>query len=437
MRRSLDTVRNWAGNLTFSARRVVEPGSVEELQALVRRAADEGRALHAVGAAHSFSAVADGPGDQVSLRNLPSDVEIDRERGVASATGSTTLAELCPALDAAGQALPALPSLLGVTLAGAVATATHGSGDGLQTLAGSVVAMEWVDATGELRRAEVAGPDAPPWAEGLPVSLGSFGIVTRLWLRTVPAYALAQVVYERVALDELLASLPEVLAGAYSVSAFTRWREEEGSRIWCKRRVATGGQVGPEPGRPPWWARTPADGPRHPVPGMPPDRCTPQRGLPGPWHERLPHFLSTATPSMGNELQSEYFVGRDHATAAGEALRTLATDRSSAFVRALAVSELRSVAGDRRWLSPAFERDSIAFHFTWLDEPDTVAPAIEAVEELLAPFDPRPHWGKLFGVRPASLRARLPRLGEAAELRRCLDPAGLFSNDFTRDVLRG
>lgn len=430
-------MRNWAGNVSFSASRVVAPGSVEELQALVRRVASEGGALHPVGAGHSFSAVADGPGEQVSLRNLPSAVEIDRERGVASVGGSMTLAQLCPALDGAARALPALPSLLGVTLAGAVATATHGSGEAAQTLAGSVVAVEWVDATGELRREELTGPDAPPWAVGLPVSLGSLGIVTRLWLETVPSYEVAQVVYERVALDELVASLPDVLAGAHSVSVFTRWREDEGSRIWCKRRLAASGQVEADPSCRPWWARTAADGPRHPVPGMPPERCTPQLGVPGPWHERLPHFLPTATPSLGNELQSEYFVGRDHATPVGEALCGLGRDRSSAFVRALAVSELRSVAGDRCWLSPAFERDSVAFHFTWLDDPDTVARAVEAVEELLAPFEPRPHWGKLFATTPASLRARLPRLGDAADLRRHLDPAGVFSNNLTREVLGG
>jgi xylitol oxidase len=297
--------------------------------------------------------------------------------------------------------------------------------------------MEWVDARGELRREDVTGPNAPPWAGGLPVSLGSFGIVTRLWLRTVPAYAVAQVVYEQVALDKLVASLPDVLAGADSVSVFTRWREDEGSRIWCKRRLASDGQVGPDSAGPPWWAHTAADGPRHPVPGIAPDRCTPQGGLAGRWHERLPHFRPTATPSMGSELQSEYFVGREDATAAGALLCGLARDRSSAFFRALAVSEVRSVAGDRCWLSPAFERDSVAFHFTWLDEPDTVARAIEAIEELLAPFDPRPHWGKLFGASPTSLWSRLPRLGEAAELGRRLDPAGLFSNDFSRALLRG
>lgn len=430
-------VRNWAGNLTFSAGRVVSPGSVEELQELVRRAAGEGRALHAVGAAHSFSAVADGPGDQVSLRHLPSSLEIDLERGVAAVTGSTTLAELCPALDAAGRALPALPSLLGVTLAGAVATGTHGSGDGIRTLAGSVVAVEWVDATGELRREDVTGPDAPSWAAGLPVSLGSLGIVTRLWLRTVPTFSVAQIVYEQVPLDELVASISEVLAGAHSVSIFTRWRASEGSRIWCKRRVTGGGRVEPDPGERPFWAQTVADGPRHPVPGMPPDRCTPQLGRPGPWYERLPHFLPTATPSMGDELQSEYFVGREHATAAAEALRSLGDDPASELRRVLAVSEVRSVAGDPCWLSPAFDRDSVAFHFTWLDEPDAVDRAIEAVEEVLAPFAPRPHWGKLFAARPASLRSRLPRLGAAGELRRQLDPAGVFSNDLVREVLGG
>jgi len=230
------------------------------------------------------------------------------------------------------------------------------------------------------------------------VHLGRLGIVTTLTLDLVPAFELRQYVYE----DLPFAAAPEALGSAYSVSLFTDWKRI--TQVWRKCLGDDGG----------WDGARPADGPRHPIAGMPADNCTEQLGVPGPWHERLPHFRLTHTPSTGDELQSEYFIDFGDASAAIDALRELD------LRDALQVGELRTVKRDGIWLSPAYGRDSLAIHFTWVSDYGLVGPAIEAVEKALAPLDPRPHPGKL-----SLLPARRSDHFEALVAR--LDPVGKFS----------
>ena len=170
--------------------------------------------------------------------------------------------------------------------------------------------------------------------------------------------------------------------------------------------------------------------PLHPVSGMSPSACTAQGGRPGPWHRRLPHFRPDAVPSVGAELQTEYFVGRDDGPAALRAVHRL-RDQLAALVL---VTEVRTVAADEYWLSPAFERDSVAIHFTWRADMDGVMATLPAIERALAPFDPRPHWAKLATVPSAVLRRRYPRFDDATRLRLERDPAGRFGNEFLDDV---
>jgi xylitol oxidase len=171
----------------------------------------------------------------------------------------------------------------------------------------------------------------------------------------------------------------------------------------------------------------------HPVPGMPAVNCTEQFGVAGPWHERLPHFRAEFTPSSGAELQSEYLLPRESAVAA---LRALDGIRET-VAPVLQTCEVRAVAADGQWLSPSYGRDTVALHFTWIEDTRTVLPVVRRVEEALAPFDPRPHWGKVFTTPAAELRARYPRLHDFRALVRDLDPAGTFTNAFVRDVLGG
>jgi xylitol oxidase len=158
--------------------------------------------------------------------------------------------------------------------------------------------------------------------------------------------------------------------------------------------------------------------------GEDPRNCTPQLGELGPWHERLPHFRAGFKPSSGAELQSEYLVARADAPAALAAVRAL----RERIAPVLLVSEVRSVAADDLWLSPSYGRDSVGIHFTWRPDPAGVRPVVGALEAALDPFDPRPHWGKVFTTPPERLAELHPRLPDAVALFGEHDPTGKFRN---------
>jgi len=313
--------------------------------------------------------------------------------------------EVAVRLHEAGYALPNLASLPHIAVAGAVATGTHGSGVRLGSLASAVAAVEIVGPDGSLRTVARGDADFP----GSVVGLGALGIVTRLTLDLVPAFEVRQLVYD----DVPFGPLDELLGGAYSVSLFTDWRASRFSQVWHKLL----------PDQPSVLVGLAADGPRHPVPGMPPEHCTAQLGQPGPWYDRLPHFRLAYTPSAGNELQSEYLVSTVDGDAALAALDRI----RDTIAPVLLVCEVRAVAADDAWLSLAYGRDSVAFHFTWVPDAGRVAPVVTAIEDALEPFAPRPHWGKVYRLDPS---ARYERYGDFRALRRRVDPDGKFGNEY-------
>ncbi|GAA0221601.1 alditol oxidase [Saccharothrix mutabilis subsp. mutabilis] len=407
---------NWAGSFTFTADRVESPTSVDG----VRRAVAAAERAHVLGAGHSFSRVADTTGTLIRLDALPEVFDLGPDTVRVSA--GTRLAGLAERLHAKGFALPALPSLPHVTVAGAVATGTHGSGDAVGTLADLVRSLDLVTADGDLvtyRRGEAADLQAASPAatesrqshtdfDGVVVSLGALGVVVALELAVVPTFDVEQRVVADVPLAALVERFDDVFAAAHSVSAFTTW--DGTARVWVKRRV------GDPPADLAWTGGHDATAPLHPVPGRPAHHCTAQLGEPGPWHERLPHFRADFTPSVGRELQSEYFVPREHAAAALAALARLD------FGDLLLTSEIRTIAADQQWLSPTSGRASAAFHFTWRQD-DAVHAELARIEDALAPWRPRAHWGKL-STRPGDY----PGLPRFARLRAALDPAGKFRN---------
>jgi xylitol oxidase len=252
---------------------------------------------------------------------------------------------------------------------------------------------------------------------GAVVALGALGIVTRVTLDVEPAFEVAQTVRVGVPLDDLAERFDEVFAAAYSVSAFTDWRSGTAS-VWLKCRTD-----GPAPV---WEGGSAAAEPMHPVPGMVPAACTVQMGVPGPWHERLPHFRPDVTPSAGRELQSEWFLPRDAVGEAFGAVRAIA----DLVAPVLHISEVRTVRGDDLWLSPAYGRDSVTLHFTWHDDPAGVLPVVERLQEGLLPLGARPHWGKLGTTPGAEVFARYERGKDFARLAREFDPEGKFRNAF-------
>jgi xylitol oxidase len=411
-----DALTNWAGNVTFDPARFHRPASVDEVRALVAGS----ERLRVLGTGHSFSRIAETDGDLLSLERL-NDFELDAEARTVTVRGRLRYGDFAQALDAAGLALPNLGSLPHISVAGACATGTHGSGDGNTILAGAVSAIELVTATGDLVTVRRDDDDFP----ALVVGLGASGVVTALTLDLRPAFELRQHVYDRLPAAGLAAGFEEIFATGYSVSGFTRWSGPDAAQVpdldllWVKHR-STDGWVPPQQ----WHGATPADGPRHPVPGMPTENATEQLGVPGRWYDRLPHFRLEFTPSAGEELQTEYLLPRRYAV---PALAALGAVRET-FAPLLMVGEIRTVAADGSWLSAASGRDSVALHFTWHPDQPAVEAVLPVLEAALAPFEARPHWGKLFATAPETVAGLYPRHSDALAVIARYDPAGKFRN---------
>ncbi len=412
-----DALRNWAGNVHFAAGRVEHPRSLDELRELVASS----RHAHALGTGHSFSTVADTEGVLIALDRMPAAVAINADAQTVTVGGQVRWGELAPLVQAAGMALANMGSLPHISVAGSLATGTHGSGSGLGCLATAAHSLEIVTADGDLRVVSRGEPDF----DGTVVALGALGVVVRAELALVPTYDVKQTVWDDLPFDEALDHFDELMDCARSVSLFTSWANDRFEQVWVKRDTA-------DPGvELSWSTARAAMSRRHPVPGMPTEACTQQGGIAGPWFERIPHFRPDFTPSSGHELQSEYLVDRAHARNALLALKSIA----SSIAPVLQVSEIRTVASDSLWLSPCHGRDSVALHFTWADDVDAVLPVLETVEAVLAPFEARPHWGKLFTSNAKQVRETYPRFGDFVALRERWDPQHRFDNDFFRALV--
>lgn len=411
-----ERVTNWAGNVVFGAKRVHRPASVDEVAELV----SAGGPLRVLGSGHSFNTMADTTGDLISLASLPRVVEVSSDRRSVRIDGGIRYGELAPLLHAQGLALHNLASLPHISVAGAIATATHGSGVRHANLASAVSSLTLVRGDGSVVTVDRSDPDF----SGSVVHLGALGVITSLTLDVVPAFDVRQYVYDDVPRASIEQHLAAMLADGYSVSLFTDWKGLDANMAWLKRRAD-------DPISGDWFGARPADGPRHPVPGMPAMNSTEQGGVPGPWHARLPHFRMEFTPSSGEELQSEYHVAAADAPAAIDAVAAIR--RQVAPV--LQVCEIRSIAADSLWLSPNYERDSVALHFTWIADTDAVLPVVAAVEAQLAPLAARPHWGKVFTSDPAYLRTLYPRFDDFRSLVSTYDPAGSFRNPWLDAIL--
>jgi xylitol oxidase len=406
---------NWAGNYTYRARAIHAPSTPEELQQIVTRAGQ----IRVLGSRHSFTDIGDSA-ELISLDSLPAGMLVDRQAMTVTCSAARRYGELAVALEREGLALSNLASLPHIGVAGAVSTATHGSGSQNGSLSTAVRALELLTSDGSAHTLATGDPDF----DGAVVGLGALGVITSVTLAVEPFYEVGQQVFEPLGWETLLGGFDQLMASGYSVSVFTVWGKEAG-RVWVKTRDgdrALGDEL---------LGVRAARLERHPIEGLDPVAATPQLGVPGPWFDRLPHFRMGFTPSSGAEIQSEYIFPREHAVAAIEAVRGIA-----ATVRpVLQVSEIRTIAADSLWMSPQYGQDTAAIHFTWRREQQAVERAVAQVEHALEPFGARPHWGKLFladGRTLASLYERLPDFRALCER---LDPRGAFRNPWLERVL--
>ena len=414
---------NWSGNYHFRTDRVFTPSTVAEVQDAVRSVPH----LRALGTRHSFNGIADSVTAQLSTLAI-NDIQIAPDRKTVRVGAGIRYGELALALEAAGLALHNMASLPHISVGGAVATGTHGSGLGNGNLATAVNALQLVDAEGRLHTlSRAADPGRFP---GAVVALGACGVVTHLQLAVQPTFRMVQTVYQNLAFAELEGNLDRIMDAAYSVSLFTDWQNSRITQVWLKQRLPANAPATHTPA-PHFFSATLATTKLHPLSGQPAEACTGQDEHAAPWFERLPHFRLDFTPSSGDELQSEYFVPFNRAYEAIRAVEVL-RDRITPLLH---VSELRTVAADDLWLSMACGQPSLAIHFTWRSEWDAVLAILPEIEARLAPFNARPHWGKVFTMSPDRLSAQYPRLPDFRRLTQTFDPDGKFHNDFLRPFL--
>ena len=416
----MNPTSNWAGNYVYRAGRIHQPETIEQIQELIARS----QRVKALGTRHSFNDIADSAGDLISLEHFNKIIGLDRERQTVTVEAGVRYGQLARWLHGEGFALHNLASLPHISVAGACATATHGSGDRNGNLATAVSGMELVTGRGDV---VVLSHEQ---LEGTVVNLGGIGVVTKLTLDISPTFHIQQDVYENMPFSELEEHYDELTSDLYSVSLFTDWRTSTINQVWLKRRVPDGVSVKAESEL--WGAKLAANA-LHPIPNISAENCTEQMGIGGPWFERLPHFRMEFTPSSGEELQSEYFVPRQHAFAALCAIDQIRDH----IAPLLQISEIRTIAADHLWMSPCYKQDSVAIHFTWKQDWEGVRNVLPRIEEALASFHARPHWAKLFTISHERLHSLYKKMPEFQQVLQHYDPQGKFRNKFLEKHIFG
>jgi xylitol oxidase len=412
-----EKLKNWAGNVEYGTDRVYSATSVEQAQEFVKKRAR----LKVLGTRHCFNHIADSTDEFLSLRPMDKVVPLDVQAKTVTIPANMSYGQLSPYLHEQGFALHNLASLPHISVAGACATATHGSGEKNGNLATSVSALEMITASGDI--VKLSRKQDGERFSGAVVGLGALGVVTKITLNLVPTFMVKQYVYENLPLSELQEHFDAIEASGYSVSLFTDWQKKRINEVWIKSRVEVGQSFNATPE---FFGAKLATRNLHPIAELSAENCTEQMGIPGPWYERLPHFRMGFTPSAGNELQAEYFVPRRHAVEAILAIERL-RDQVSPH---LLISEIRTIAPDDFWMSPCYQQPSVTIHFTLKPDWPAVRQLLPVIERELGPFHARPHWGKLFTVSPERLKASYEKLPDFIELSKKYDPHGKFRNDF-------
>jgi alditol oxidase len=410
-------LQNWAGNITYSTDNVFYPTSVQEVQQLVKAH----NKIKALGTRHCFNIIADSKDNLLSSRDFNKLVSLDANAKTVTVEGGMKYGELAPILDAKGFALHNLASLPHISVAGAITTATHGSGVKNGNLSTAVTALEIVTASGDVVHLS-KDKDGEKFYAAV-VGLGAIGVITKVTLAIQPTYMMRQYVYENMPLSQLAAHFDEIVSAGYSVSLFHDWQTENINEVWIKSRVD---DTSNSTSKPAFFGATPAVKNMHPIAALSAENCTEQMGVPGPWYERLPHFKMGFTPSSGKELQAEYFVPHRHAVEAILAIQKM----GKAIGPHLFITEVRTIAADNLWMSPCYKQDSVTIHFTWKQETDAVNKLLPLIEKELSLFNAKPHWGKLFTMSSAVLDARYEKYADFKKMIKEYDPTGKFRNQF-------
>jgi alditol oxidase len=419
-----EKLANWSGNLTYGTDRLTEASFLDQVRSFVRSQAR----FKALGTRHCFNSIADSHDAFISLKPMHEMMVADSHARTVTIGAGVTYGVLAPYLESKGFALHNLASLPHISVAGAISTATHGSGEGNGNLATAVSALEFVNGQGDVMKLS-RDADGEIF-RGAVVGLGALGVIIHVTLDVQPTYQVRQYVYENLPFAQMRDHFDAIQASGYSVSLFTDWRNELVNELWIKARVDS-----PKPftGPAEFHGATLAKKNLHPIAELSAENCTEQLGKPGPWYDRLPHFRMGFTPSAGKELQTEYFVPRQHAIEAMMAVSRLHAQVSPHLM----ITEIRTIAADDLWMSTAYRRPSVAIHFTWQQDWPAVRRLLPIIERELGPYQPRPHWGKLFTLAPAELRSHYPKIEEFVRLASKFDPQRKLQNDFLNTNIFG
>ncbi|QEC66931.1 FAD-binding protein [Panacibacter ginsenosidivorans] len=412
-----DKLKNWAGNLTYSTDKVYYPASVTEVQELVKKY-DK---LKVLGTRHCFNDIADSKDNLVSTKQLNKIISLEEDAKTVTVEAGIKYGELAPYLDSKGFALHNLASLPHISVAGAITTATHGSGVKNGNLSTAVAAIEFVSADGTLHNLSKT-KDGERFNAAV-VGLGAIGVLTKVTLNLVPTFTMRQYVYEQLPMAVLNEHFEEIVAAGYSVSLFTDWQSGNINEVWIKTKDGDEMKFDPKAD---FFGAKAATKNMHPIAALSAENCTEQMGVSGPWYERLPHFKMGFTPSSGVELQAEYFIPKQHAVEAIFAIAKLGKEIGPH----LFITEIRTMAADDLWMSPCYKQDSVTIHFTLKQEIPEVMNLLPVIEKALEPFKAKPHWGKLFTHTHAQLANRHKKMHAFVGTLKDYDPKGKFRNAF-------
>lgn len=412
-----DKLKNWAGNIEYSTDQVFYPDSVERVQALVKKC----NQFRALGTRHCFNTIADSKYNLISTRDMNRILALDVTARTVTVEGGIKYGALCPYLHEKGFALHNLASLPHISVAGSIATATHGSGVKNGNLATAVSALEMVTADGSI--VQLSREKDGEQFLGSVVGLGVMGLVTKVTLHVQPTFMMRQNVFLNLPMAQLSEHFEEIVSAGYSVSLFTDWQNDSINEVWIKSHTVNDKNYKAVPE---FFGAKAATENLHPIAELSAENCTEQMGVPGPWYERLPHFKMGFTPSAGKELQSEYFIPRHHAVEAILAIQRMGKQIGPHLL----ISEIRTIDADDLWMSPCRQQASATIHFTWKQDWPAVSKLLPLIEKELAPYKAKPHWGKLFTMQPQVLASRYEKLADFKKMVAAHDPNGKLLNDF-------
>ena len=425
--------RNWSGEQRCRPLRIARPRTREGLIAALIEANEAERRIKVAGSGHSFTGVALTDGTLLDLGLLKRTLEVDRPTGLVKVEAGIVLGDLNRRLDQRGLALENLGDIDRQTLAGAISTATHGTGIRFGNMPSRVVSMEVVAADGTLR--ELSADSDPDGWRAARVGLGALGVVYSVTMQAVTNF--------RIDRTDRPRSLPDVLAALDSfvdeLDHFEFYVFPHTEVALCRESMRT-----EEPARPPsqaatfaqevvlenWVAAGIAQVARH-VPAAIPTLSKMAAAGTGKSRKIDSSFKVYASDRRLKFTEMEYSIPRANAREAVERVLEIAGRRELAVCFPI---EVRFTAGDDAMLSPAHGRDScyVAVHF---DRHGDWQPYFEAVAAVMAEYGGRPHWGKRHQLGATELAKLYPRFEDFKAVRSRLDPDSRFANVYTEQVL--